>query len=65
MLSDVSGVTGQAIIQAILAGQRDSYELAKLRDRRVKASAEQVARSLEGNWQEDLLFLLATRTGWV
>jgi transposase len=58
VLSDVSGVTGQAIIKAILAGQRDPYQLAKLRDRRVKASTEQVARSLEGNWQEDLLFLL-------
>src|SRR5262249_41341811 len=58
VLSDVSGVTGQAIIKAILAGQRDPYELAKFRDRRVKASVEQIARSLEGNWQEDLLFLL-------
>src|SRR5262245_23643766 len=58
VLSDVSGVTGQAIIKAILAGQRDPYELAKFRDRRVKASLEQIARSLEGNWQEDLLFLL-------
>jgi len=58
VLSDVSGVTGQAIIKAVLAGQRDRYELAKLRDGRVKASAEQIARSLEGNWQEDMLFLL-------
>ncbi len=58
VISDVSGVTGQAIIKAVLAGQRDRYELAKLRDGRVKASAEQIARSLEGNWQEDMLFLL-------
>jgi len=58
VLSEVSGVTGQAIIKAILAGERDPHELARFRDRRVKASADEIARSLEGNWQEDLLFLL-------
>src|SRR5262252_5787691 len=58
VLSDVSGMTGQAIVKAILAGERDPYQLAALRDRRVKSSEEEIARSLEGNWQEDLLFLL-------
>ena len=58
VLSDVSGVTGQAILKAILAGERDPHELAALRDPRVKASEEQIARYLEGNWQEDLLFVL-------
>ena len=58
VLSDVSGVTGQAILKAILAGERDPHKLAALRDPRVKASEEQIARYLEGNWQEDLLFVL-------
>jgi transposase len=58
VLSDVSGMTGQAIIKAILAGERDPHELAAFRDWRVKASEEEIARSLEGNWQEDLLFVL-------
>src|SRR6266571_3739443 len=58
VLSDVSGVTGQAIIQAILAGERDPQKLAAFRDPRVKASEKEIARSLEGNWQEDLLFVL-------
>jgi len=58
VLSYVSGVTGQAILKAILAGQRDPHKLAALRDPRVKASEEQIARYLEGNWQEDLLFVL-------
>jgi transposase len=58
VLSDVSGVTGQAIIKAILKGERDPRELAALRDWRVKANQEQIAQSLEGNWQPDLLFLL-------
>jgi transposase len=58
VLSDVSGVTGQAIIKAILGGERDPHKLAEFRDCRVKASEEEIARSLEGNWQEDLLFVL-------
>src|SRR5256886_5097141 len=57
-LSDISGVSGQAIIRAILRGECDARKLAKLCDRRVKASEEEVARSLEGNWREDMLFEL-------
>jgi transposase len=58
VISDLSGVTGQAMVQAILQGERDGRKLAALRDHRVKASEEEVARSLEGNWREDLLFVL-------
>src|SRR5947207_14139164 len=58
VLTDISGATGQAIIQAILAGERDPHKLAEFRDPRVKASEQQIAQSLEGNWQEDLLFVL-------
>ena len=58
VLSDISGVTGQAIIKAILAGERNPHKLAEFRDPRVKASEEQIAQSLEGNWQQDLLFVL-------
>ncbi len=57
-ISDVSGVTGQAIIRAILRGQRDPQQLAKLRDYRVAASEAEIAHSLEGNWREDVLFEL-------
>jgi len=58
VLSDVSGVTGQDIVKAILAGERNPLKLAALRDGRVKASEVDIARSLEGNWQDDRLFLL-------
>jgi transposase len=58
VLSDVSGMTGQAIIKAILAGERDPHKLAELRDPRVKASKQQIAQYLEGHWQADLLFVL-------
>jgi hypothetical protein len=51
-------VSGQRIIRAILAGERDPWTLADLRHERVQASREEVARSLEGNWREDVLFEL-------
>lgn len=57
-ISDISGATGQAILSAIVAGERDPRVLAKLRDPRVKASEGTVARSLEGNWRPELLFVL-------
>ena len=57
-ISDIGGVSGQAIIRSILAGERDPRTLARLRDRRIKASEEEVMRSLEGNWQEEQLFEL-------
>lgn len=58
VVSDLSGVTGMTILRAILNGQRDPRQLAKLRDRRLRASEEEVAHSLEGNWRDDLLFEL-------
>jgi len=58
VISDIRGVTGQAIIAAILQGERDPYQLADRKDERVKASREEVARSLAGNWRDDLLFEL-------
>jgi transposase len=57
-ISDLSGTTGQTIVRAILKGERDPYKLAEMKDYRVRASTEEIARSLEGNWQEDVLFEL-------
>jgi transposase len=57
-ISDISGATGQAIVRAILNGERDPWKLARLRDRRIKATEEEIARSLEGNWRADMLFEL-------
>jgi transposase len=58
VISDISGWTGQAIIGAILQGERDPVQLAQLRDARVKASAEVICKSLQGNWRPELLFVL-------
>ena len=57
-ISDISGVTGQTIIRAILAGERNAGKLAKMRDKRIKATPAEIERSLEGNWREDMLFEL-------
>src|SRR5258706_15778676 len=58
VLSDIRGVTGLAIIDAILGGERDPQVLAKLRDWRVRASEEIVAKSLVGDYRREHLFTL-------
>ena len=58
VISDLSGVTGQMIVRAIVAGERDPWKLAKLSDPRIRASQEEIAKSLEGNWRPELLFVL-------
>ena len=58
VLSDLSGVSGMKIIGAILEGERDPWELAALARPEVKATPEDIAKSLEGNWREELLFVL-------
>ena len=58
VISDLSGVTGMAILKAILAGERDRYKLADLAHPRIQASREEIARGLEGTWRKELLFIL-------
>src|SRR6202022_773688 len=65
VLSDVSGVTGQAIIKAILAGERDSHELAAFRDRRVKASARGDRAEFGGQLARRSAVCIEAGTGWL
>lgn len=58
VLSDVSGMSGMKIIEAILEGERDPWKLATFVEPEVKAKPEDIAKSLEGNWREELLFVL-------
>lgn len=58
VISDVAGETGQKIIRAILAGERDGATLAKLRNVRIRASEAEIAKALQGNWREEHLFAL-------
>jgi transposase len=57
-LRDITGKSGQAIIRAILAGERDAFRLAALADYRVKSKQEAIAQSLQGTWREEHLFAL-------
>lgn len=58
VISDITGVTGVAILDAILAGERDPHVLAQHRDRRIKASAETIAKALVGDYRSEHLFTL-------
>ena len=58
VVSDVCGVTGMAIIRAILNGERNPVELAKLRNVNCKRSQAEIARALYGNWRAEHLFAL-------
>ena len=58
VISDLSGWTGQRIVRAILAGERDPATLAALRHPGIHATEDTIAKSLEGTWQPDLLFVL-------
>jgi transposase len=58
VISDIVGQTGLAIVDAILAGERDPQRLAKLRNERIKASEEVIAKSLVGDYRPEHLFTL-------
>ena len=57
-VSDLDGATGMAIVRAIVAGERDARQLAKLRDPHCRHSEEEIAEQLRGHWREDHLFSL-------
>jgi transposase len=58
VLSDVTGVSGLRIIEAILSGERDPQKLAGLADRRVRASKATIAKALRGDYRAEHLFVL-------
>jgi len=58
VVSDITGETGLAIIDAILKGERDGKKLAALRNYRCRQSEEQIARALVGDFRDELLFCL-------
>jgi transposase len=58
VISDITGTTGLAIIDAILEGERNPEKLATLRDGRIAASRETIARALVGDYRAEHLFTL-------
>ena len=58
VVSDITGMTGQRIIAAILQGERNPHKLALLRDPKCKNSISTIAKALEGTWRPEHLFEL-------
>jgi transposase len=58
VISDIAGTTGLAIIDAVLAGERDPKVLAGLRNWRIRASEETIIKSLVGDYRDEHLFTL-------
>ena len=58
VISNITGQPGMAIIEAIVSGERDPRQLAKLRDHRIRADEATIARSLQGHWLEEHIFEL-------
>jgi hypothetical protein len=64
VISDITGLTGLAIVDSIIEGERDPAVLAKLRDPHIKASEETIRKSLEGNWRREHLLLQQSRKSY-
>jgi transposase len=58
VIADITGKSGEAIVKAILKGERDPKALAALGDERLKASKQTLAAALTGDWREEHLFCL-------
>lgn len=58
VIADVVGETGQKILRAIVQGERDGQVLGAMKNVRIRASVEEIAKSLQGNWRAEHLFAL-------
>lgn len=58
VISDITGTTGRKIIQSILDGERDPLVLAAHRNPRIKATTDEIVRSLQGDYRQEHLFTL-------
>jgi len=59
-VSDLTGHTGMSIVRAIVAGERDPFQLAALRDKSCKLSVQAIAEHLTGTWRDEHIFNLST-----
>lgn len=58
VISDITGLTGMKMIKAIIDGERNPNKLASLRDHRCQKNGEEIAKGLEGTYQEEHVFAL-------
>lgn len=58
VISDITGVTGLAILRAIVAGERNPSALADLKHGRIRRSKTEIAAALTGDYREEHVFVL-------
>lgn len=58
VVTDITGTTERAILDAIIAGERDPRKLAAHCDHRCRKSEAEIAAALKGDWKQDQLFTL-------
>ena len=58
VITDITGKSGMAIVEALLAGERDPARLAALGDKRLKASAATLRAALVGDCRPEHMFCL-------
>jgi transposase len=58
VIRHITGLTGLAILDAILSGERNPKKLAALKHGRIKASTAVIVKSLEGDYLPEHLFTL-------
>src|SRR5438270_3205207 len=58
VVSEITGVTGMAILKAIIAGERDPQRLAQLRNPHCQHTEDDIAKALQGTWRAEHLFAL-------
>ena len=63
VIADVVGQTGQKILRAIVAGERDGLVLGTMKNVRIHTSVDEIAKSLHGNWRAEHLFALKQALG--
>jgi transposase len=59
VLSDITGVSGLAMLRAIIAGERDPERLAAFRQPGCKHSFAEILKALTGTWDDAQIFILA------
>src|SRR6185437_14220606 len=58
-LSDITGLSGMKMLEAIVNGERSGEKLASLAHGTVKKSQQEIADALQGQWKDEQLFILA------
>ena len=58
VLTDITGMSGMAMLRAIIAGERNPMQLAAFRQPGCKHSEAEIVKALTGTWDDAQLFIL-------